>query len=204
MNVRASLIVVGFIVFFASCQKDLSKQELIDYTFDPGNGLYKKETVGNIQIEVVYRPSQLIASQDAQGLVLTRHQADSINDYFGEIDYFLLRLSRNSSEIENAYAGNRSAFNEISNYLSYGIGKDILLLQGSDTLHVTDFIRTQSHGASPSTDILFGFRPGLNDKNGDVKFIFDDLKFKTGLTEFHFDIADLKTVSSIHLIDKTL
>src|SRR4051794_6894045 len=101
MNVRALIIVVGFIIFLAGCQEDLSRQQLIDYTLDPANGLYKKETKGNVTIEVVYRPSQLIAEQDARGLTLTSDQVDSINNYFSEIDYFLLRLSRNSDEIEN-------------------------------------------------------------------------------------------------------
>jgi hypothetical protein len=198
------ILTVGFIVLLTGCQKDLTRQELIDYTFDPTHGLYKRETRGNITIEVVYRPSQLIAEQDARGMNLTPDQADSINNYFSGIDYFLLRLSNNADEIENAYAQNRTKFNEISNYLSYRIADDVFLLQGSDTLHATDFIRTQTHGASPSTDILFGFRPGLNDKNGDFKFIFDDLKFNTGLNEFDFDLSDLRTASHIQLIDKNL
>jgi hypothetical protein len=204
MNRRAPIIVVGFIMFLAGCQQDVSRQQLIDYTFDPSHGLHKRDTKGNITIEVVYRPSQLIAQQDVRGLTLSSNQVDSIYEYFSGIDYFLLRLSRDSDEIENAYAENHTAFNEISNYLSHGIGENVFLLQGSDTLHATDFIRTQTHGASPSTDILFGFKPGLNDENGDFKFIFNDLRFHTGLNEFDFNISDLRTVSSIHLTDKNL
>ena len=202
MKVRERIFIIGLIIFLAGCQKDLSREGLINYTLDPDNGLYKKEKKGDITIEVLYRPSQLIAEQDARGLTLSTHQMDSINEYFGEVDYFLLRLSRNSDEIENAYARNSLMFNEVSNYLSYGIAHDVFLLQGSDTLHVADFIRTQTHGASPSTDILFGFKPGVNDKNGDIKFIFKDLKFDTGVNEFDFNASDLQTASSIQLTDK--
>jgi Lhr-like helicase len=135
---------------------------------------------------------------------LTEHQVDSIQNYFSDLDYFLLRLSRNSHEIENAYASDLLKFNEINNYLSFEIGNDVYLVQDGNKIKVADFIRTRTFGSSPSTDILFAFKKGIIKTNASVKFIFEDAGLDTGRIEFDFDINDIKKVSAIHLIEKSV
>lgn len=186
----------------SGCDRNLSKRELLAYTMDVDNGLYKKDEKGGLRIEIVYRPSQLIAEQEVRGVKMNSDQVDSVFRFFQKTDYFLLRLSNNSHEIENSFAGDANRFNEINNYLSFEIGGDVCLVQNNDTIRAVDFIRTRTLGASPSTDILFAFKPGLNYDYEDAKFVFDDGKFATGLTVFEFNMDDIQRASSFHIIDK--
>ena len=200
MNCRT--ILTALAVALISCQGDLTRKQLLDYTTDVKNGLCKKQEKLGTQLEVIYRPSQLMAEAQIRNEELSDRQIDSIRATFKEIDYFLLRISRNSREIENSYSGDSRNFQRINNYLSFEIGGDIYLVQSRDTLRVTDFVRTQTFGASPSTDILLAFKPGFSKRSIDIKVVFNDTKFDTGVNEFLFDIDDITRVSDIQIIDK--
>jgi hypothetical protein len=193
-----------FLLVFASCQQTFSRKDLLDYTFDAKNGLYKMEDNNGILIEVIYKPNQLIAEQEIKGRNLKKSQIDSIKNYFHDFDYFLLRLSRNKHEIENAYAQDPVKFIDVNNYLSFEIGKDVYLVNNEDTVRATDFIHTRTFGSSPSSDILFAFKCESSDRSGEINFIFNDTKFDTGLNEFAYANSDLKSVSSINLTEKPL
>jgi hypothetical protein len=184
---------------FSSCTHMGSTNDLLNYALDPKNGLHQKEEKNGILVEVLYKPTQLIVAQEIKGQSLRLSQVDSIQRYFSEFDYFLLRLSRNGKEIETAFAGDQSKFNEANSYLSFEMAKDVRLIWERDTISTKDFIHTRTFGSSPSSDILFVFKSRLRDRNGSVKFIFDDRLFDSGRSEFDFAVSDIKSIPSITL-----
>ena len=197
IGVRFFLVLLLF--SFLGCSKVVSKQELLNYTLDSENGLLKKEEKSNSVVEVLYRPNDLMLLQEIKGRSFDFSQIDSVKKYFQGFSYFLLRLSRNGKEITIPYAANPVKFNQANDYLGFGIGKDVYLVQSRDTIKVQDFIHTRTFGSSPSSDVLFAFKTDLRKKSGQVRFIFNDQQFELGLNEFSFDISDIKSTPSIDL-----
>jgi hypothetical protein len=195
---------VLFFIVLTSCKQTVSTNQLLDYTLNPKNGLLKKEKKNGVVLQVLYKPNQLIVAQEIKGRNLRPSQIDSVQSYFNEFDYFLLRLSRNGKEIETGYAADQVKFVQVNNYLSFEIGKNVSLVQDRDTIKVKDFIHTRTFGSSPSSDILFVFKSRLQERRGEVKFIFNDEMFNSGLSEFDFALSNIKSLPIINLIEKPL
>jgi hypothetical protein len=51
-------VFLWFAFVLTGCESSMSKKELLDYTFNPDNGLYHNEERNGVLIEVVYRPTQ--------------------------------------------------------------------------------------------------------------------------------------------------
>ena len=185
------------LLLLLGCKKTATRQELLAYTFEPNNGLCQKEERNSNTIEAIYRPSDLILFQQLNGSTWSSAQIDSLKTYYGRLDYFLLRLSRDGKEITISYAVDPSKFQQVNSYLGFEIGKDVFLVNQSDTIRVLDFIHTRTFGSSPSSDILFAFKSGLKSRSGKVKLVFNDQRFGLGLNEFTFNCSDIKSAPYI-------
>jgi hypothetical protein len=190
---RIVLFSVLLLLILLAChsKKMLSKEELVQYPLDPEHGLIQKVKKGNTQLEIYYKPKDLILDQQMAGVQDEREIAKIKSD-LDSVDYFVVQLSRDEKEIENTYASDPNRFNEVINYLSYYAAKDFKMITSSDTLPVLDLAYTRTFGSTHVTNILAVFNSGLHYRKGKAKIVFDDTVLGTGVSEFEFNINDIK------------
>ena len=183
-----------------ACQekKIVSEQELKDYVLDPENGLRKQSEKNGVDLEVIYRPSELIIAQQLDGINDKEERSKTIKS-FDSLTYFVLKLSRKGQEIENAYVSDEAKFVQVINYLSSSIGSNIYLLQESDTIRALDAVYTRMFGSATSTSVMAVFDTNLKEEKGSLKFYLDDTELGLGKNEFVFDISDIKKAPTINL-----
>lgn len=180
-------------MLFACNQNELSSEELMQYVMNPDHGLIKREERNGTVLEVYYKPSSLVVRQqnlDERDSSRKNHAESQL----GKLDYFVLRLQRDGREIENGYAGDPNTFNDVINYLAYSISEDIKLIHGRDTIPVADIAYGRSFGAAKKTDLLVVFDSDLRNKDGSASVVLSDRLFGTGITQFSFDLSDLKNI----------
>ena len=82
------LLSIGFITLLVSCSpKVVSEQQMYAYLDDQENGLKKSQTVGGVQIEVTYRPTDLLVRQELFDNP-TMEEVDSLRAHYGSYYYF--------------------------------------------------------------------------------------------------------------------
>jgi hypothetical protein len=182
----------------------VNKAELVEYIQNADNGLIKKISQGEIDLEMIYRPSALVVEQQIAGEQYSEAQIDSIRINFDQYDYFVLKISSSGEEISNRYAGDDLAFAKAIEHLSFGIGKDLRMQVGDKKIYVRDFIHARSFGSGNANTLLLAFESNLKQRDEDFTIEFEDSFFKTGTSRFNFRIADLKALPSLNLISSSL
>lgn len=190
------LILIG--VAFSNCADSyISKDDLKAYPLSVKNGLIKSIDKSGIQIDVYYRPKDLIIAQELT-LPVNETKINTIETQYDSLDYFMLRLSKNGKEMESSFAGNPERLSEVVSYLSSSIADRVYMVLEQDTISTLDAIYDRTFGATTTTQIMLIFKSNLKDQNGEVKLFYDDNFFGTGLCEFHFDIKRIKRIPRLN------
>ncbi|HEY8936107.1 MAG TPA: hypothetical protein VIM65_12835 [Cyclobacteriaceae bacterium] len=181
----------------AACSgKRVSEQELKSYILNDENGLHKNRKINDIDIDVFYRPAELVWIKDLEEIsdpVKREAQQEAIDT----LSYFMFHFSRNGKEIENAYVSNSSEFTSVINYLSFDIANDIHIISGSDTTDALDVMYARTFGGMGSTGVMAIFNKDVRKNNKNIKVYFDDSVFGTGNSEFDFLIDDIKKTPTL-------
>lgn len=184
-------LALSLVMAFTNCttKSVRTEAELAKYILEPANGLIKTIEAGDITLEVMYKPTDLIVAQEADGETLSAQQIDSLKQVFSQYDYFILRLSKSGKDLASAYAQNDAEFNKVSEYLTSLIGQDMTLICGKEVLSVEDFMYAPTFGSSKTSDLLVAFKH--IDTDTDVTFQLNDQLFGTGISQFIFNSSEL-------------
>lgn len=179
-------------------QRVVSEAELKSYILDPENGLIVAKSKNDAAIEVLYRPSVLVSALQIDGVTDKEERSKTIKQ-FDSLTYFVVRLSRNGQEIENAFVSDPEKFTKVISYLSSTVAGNIYLTTPNDTIYALDAVYTRMFGAATATSVMAVFDTDVKDLEGTVNLHFDDTELGLGLNEFEFDANDIKKTPTLNL-----
>jgi hypothetical protein len=190
------IIITGFVL--SQCtDRYISRDELKAYPLNVKNGVIKSIDKSGIQIDAYYRSKDLIIAQE-----LTPPVADTdlnkIESQYDSLDYFILRLSKNGKEIENGFVSNSERFSNVVSYLSSSLAERVYLVLDRDTIPALDAMYARTFGATTATQVMLIFKSNLVHQDGNVKLVYDDNFFGTGLNEFQFDVKNIKRIPRLN------
>lgn len=185
----------ALLFLFSGCwMKTISPGELQQFVDDPENELKVSANKGNVSIQVLYRPKELVfLPRVGDDQIAWKKQLAEVDS----LDYFLIRLSRGGKEIENALAGDEKKFSDLVSYLSLGIAQDLTLVNAADTLAPLDVMYSRTFGASEATSVMVIFKSHLKTRSGVATLRYQDHFLSTGLSEFTFSTKNIKSIPSI-------
>jgi hypothetical protein len=187
---RNSLLLLTLLLMISSCGKTFDTvEEMNDYIQDPDNGCLKTKLTNGIQINLTYKPSDLIAFQEFSSTNYSGIKKDSLKKSYDKYLYFVLSISKNNNEILSSLTGSREEFNSIQNTLTFEMNKKVSLVnKNKDTIPLIDFNSPRTYGAARSTNILFVFEKNKFTENSN-EFYFNllDIGLGTGEVKFKFD-----------------
>jgi hypothetical protein len=175
----------------------LPANDLNAYALEADNGLRKTLQRRDLAIELCYRPKDLIIYQQLDSVA-----ADTWATWetkLDQLDYFVIRLSKDGHEIEKFFASDQDSYHKALNYFSGGIEKDLSLTVGKERIPVESSIYMPAFGSSAATTILFAFRSNLLRKNGSFSVRLNDSMFGTGYSEFNFKVSDVKKIPRLQI-----
>ncbi|MCL9806909.1 hypothetical protein NAT51_15340 [Flavobacterium amniphilum] len=183
-----SLFFIVLLLF--SCKNGLpdNGEDLISYVNDPDNGYRQAKTVNGIQVDLTYRPAELMVSQE-QTLLKNNSQEvkDSLKNKYKDYYYFLLTYTKDGNEILSTVPRTREEFNTIQNNLSFNMHKLVCLTNRKDTLQFLDFNSPRTYGMSKSTNVLLVFKKDHSKSKGNTfKVNVQDIGVGTGDLSFTY------------------
>jgi hypothetical protein len=194
---RIVSILICLSLLACSRKENVTREELIRYVNEKENGLIKRVEKGDLVLEALYKPTELILSQELINTSLAESEIDSMRQSMEKYHYLNLRIARNDLDVTLAYREDSKRYNAILSYLTFGIAQDLLLIDDQDTVQAEQVMYVPSYSGK-STDLVIVF------KNNDtschsVQLYLNDKFLGTGITEFVFKESDLKRVPTLSL-----
>lgn len=193
-----SIILIAVSIAGCGGRNVVSEKELKSYISDPENGLSKSVMKGDINVNVLYRPSELVVAQQIAGVTNAEEIKQAHKD-FDSLSYFVLKLDRDGQEIENKLVSDPERFGRVISHLSSGIASDIYVVADRDTLYAIDAIYTRMFGSAAATSVMAIFDKSLKEKSGTLKFHLDDETLGIGNVDFEFLTSDIKKAPTLNL-----
>lgn len=180
-----SISVIILIIFSCGCTSRMSPDELNKYITDLNNGFRGVKTINEVQIEVLYIPTDALVYQHIGYKMPKKLNIDSINkirNVYKPYHYVKLSLSYAGSEIF-AIPQNKVNYGKLLNQLAFGMANYVSLMSSeNEKLIFVESNYAPSYGFSPKTEILLVFRR----ENTKAKYL------KLQLKEFGLKTGDLK------------
>lgn len=176
-----------------SCQPtSLSPDGLAAFIDDEGNGLKKTVTVGGTTIELLYRPTDVLVSQEIGSNVLSQASLDSLRDKYDDYFYFIVNLSKDNKEALQIQENGFGQYSELVQTLAFNMSDYTTMTTASrDTIPVADYVLNRTYGLSSATEMLFVFNRENAITNEWVQINLNEFGLQTGNQRFRFETLDL-------------
>jgi hypothetical protein len=191
------IILFLFSGWLGCSQQPITLEELKSYPLIEANGILKSHKKGEVQLAMYYKPKDLLIAQELR-IDANRERLEELKAQYDSLDYFILKISKNGQEIENSYASNPEQFEKAVNYLSGSLGQKIVMINDRDTIPVLDVVYVRSFGATKATQVMPVFKSNLSARSGTVRVLFNDDYLGTGLSQFDFEIRNIKKIPKLN------
>lgn len=189
------------ILLVASCAKTperLPANEILGWMAEKDHGLVSEKKIAEITVAAEYR------SPEAMALMRTGPNPDSKEwkkalEDAGDMQYYMVsyRLNNSGQDIMKYNLHDESEYFARSNYLSFGIDKDVYVICGKDSLPCRLHQFTPHYGLSPKADLVFAFDDPDQSHQFDHTLVIEDQLFGLGILRFNFKSEDIKHTPSI-------
>lgn len=192
------------LLVFTGCKSDMLPADLVQWVRNSENGLRKTKEVGDLKVEVLYKP---YAYQLANNFRSNDINADQYFEKLKKLEglqYFDMKLSvkgDKATDITRYRVANETELQERLYYLSFPMKDDITLVEGTDTLSCALFHFERSYDLADHRTFVLAFESNNNEKVPEDKtFIFDSPYFGTGPLKFRFQKKDIERIPQIKLL----
>jgi hypothetical protein len=170
----------------------LTEDALKAYALDPEHGLHKTITDGDVAIDLIYRPKDLVIAQEVgvEDPDAWSKEAARIDS----LDYFVLTIKKSGKAIENYYSRDPKRFQRAVSYLSDGITEDLHLRAGEKSIGAEGVAVAQGFGLTNASNVLVVFKSMLAHRPGSFTVEFDGTELDLGVHRFEFDAGDLRSI----------
>jgi hypothetical protein len=189
---RMRLIFISVLSLYSCNNKTFDNEEdLMVYLEDQSNGYIQHKTVNGVDFLLMYRPTDLLVSQDLENENVSNNKLSELKNKYSKYMYLNLSMSKNNQELLSAATKNRNEFGTMVNRLAFDMNDKVhLYTQNKDTLKMLDFIYPRMYGMSKSTTLMFVYsREKL--KQGFLNFTIEDIGLYTGEVKFKIDIEKI-------------
>lgn len=173
-------------------------EDLQEFINASRNGLKKEKQIGNVNISITNRPTDLLVDQELGNKTPTKEEVDKLRSKYGKYWYFVLSLSANGDEIENYNIGSQANFGSRIQELAFGMNQNVYMVtSNADTLQMADYHYQRTFGVGNSSDFLLAFDREETKKADELKIVLKDMGLGVGINRFKFELNDLKNAPTL-------
>lgn len=186
---------------FLSCSEKpdvLPTEEYIGWTETEESGLVKSKTIDGIMYSVYYLPKEAMALREVEDSISEAGWKDAVESK-GDMQYYKLvyRLANSNQDILRYNLRDETEFYSRTNYLAFGVDKDVYLLCGKDRMPCRLHQFTPMYGISPEAEVLFAFDNADSTNTQNKTFVIEDQLFGAGILQFEFKAEDINNIPTI-------
>ncbi|GAA0189796.1 hypothetical protein GCM10009122_50560 [Fulvivirga kasyanovii] len=188
------------LLFAVACKPEyLSEEELKSYVLDEDNNLSKSSSYKGFDIQVTYRPNDLIILQETGGeTAVDTAELKRLESKYSDYYYFILSISRDDKEALYQSGGGQGQFSELVQVLSFRMGQYVNLTTSErDTIPVGDYVYPRTYGMGGATTLMFAFSREKVKADEWLQFNLKEFGMGLGSQTFRFRREDLENVPQI-------
>lgn len=185
----------------ASANEKLVPAQYVRWVEDEQNGLKKEKTIDDIIFSAQYKPAQYVVCEEERKDSITGSEVQKKLGELGGMQYYDLKITLKSGQGELLKYNLSSAeqYQDRVNYFSFGMQKDIQLVDGNDTLPCLLYHYERVYDVAPYGTFILGFAPGKNPKANKTLLLFDK-GFNKGIVKLYFEEKDIEYVPQLQTI----
>ena len=173
-------------------QTVLDPAEYIEWMRNEDNGFRKEKTVDDLTFTVQYKTQEYIACIEQRGDPLPDSILKRKSKELEGMEYYDFKISMNdgAGELLKYKLETNQQYNDRVNYFAFGMQKDIVLMDGKDSIPCGLYHFERAYDVSPTAVVLLGF-PASKKNNSDKTLIVYDRTFNKGTLKFMFKANEL-------------
>lgn len=175
--------------------------EYVRWVEDEKNGLKREKTLGDMIFSAQYKPESYIVCEEERKESIADTVLKKKLKELTDMQYYDLKIEIKDGQGELLKYGLTSTeqYQERINYFSFGMQKDIQLVDGNDTLPCLLYHYERVYDVAPYGTFILGFAKGKNDNAGKTLLLFDK-GFNKGIVKFYFEGKDIKYLPQLQTI----
>lgn len=184
-----------------SCSGKVSQEELLAYLNDENNGVKVSKEVGDVQVALAYKPSDLLIEQELKNKPdITDAEIEKIKANYQKGLYFTLSMSKGGQELEVSALGDQSQFAKRIERLSFGM-RELVSLQTSDNQKVSllDHVYSRMYGMTGKSTMLLIFDRAEATQAAGFTVTLNGYDLGIGVNTFRFTTKDIHNVPQLAL-----
>jgi hypothetical protein len=178
-----------------------SPLEYVNWVGDITHGLKRVRAFSNYIYTAQFKPWEYIVCEEQRKEAIPDSVVKKRLKDLNGMQYVDLKIELKEGEGELLKYGltNPKEYDERIDYFSFGMQKDIKLVEAGDTLSCLLFHFERVYNIAPSATFLLAFPLGKVPK-GDKTLVFIDHGFNQGIIKFFFDGRDIKNVPQLETL----
>jgi len=182
-------------------KQKLGIEDYISWVEDEENGLQVNRKVGDFGFAVQHQPIPYMILQNAGKEKISQKELEKeVKEQEGLQYYtFSIRSVDGKDVLNNSF---NITYQERLEYFSFGIDKDLSLVEGEDTLQCVMHHYERNYNISPEVRITVAFEQKASERNlnhTDKTFIFSDHVLGTGTVKMKIKASDIERIPELNI-----
>ena len=193
-NIFKFLAISFFSTLLACTKTELPEAGLYEFLKDQSNHLIHTTMIEPFGVSLMYKPSELVASQEITKQSL-QSEIDSLDAKYNQYVYFVLNYSYKDGDLLSAFNADRGKYSELVNQLSFGLRNKIsIVTDKSKKISLADSVYSRHYGLGAGSQVILAFkREDIFKQSIEAfKVKIKDIGIGIGQVSFNVKIDDIK------------
>jgi hypothetical protein len=187
-------------VLTVSCKSKKSPAEFIKWVSNCESCNHNKKTIGEYTFEFIYIPAAyfVLVNQKDPSSIAEEELSEGLEGLNG-VQHYQLKISSGSKDLLKHRLTSEEEYYERISYYSGLVEKDIMLIDGKDTLECLFCHFERNYGLTPFIHLNLAFK----DINGSVcskTLVFNDVVFGNGPVMIKISSESLKKIPALKIL----
>lgn len=186
----------------SNTKTELPLEEFVKWVGDKQNDLSKSKEISEMKYHLTYVPKECMAFLELKDEAYTPEEFNSALNSYKTMSYFNFRieLKDGKGELLKYNLTSPQQYTERINYVSFGMQKDIFLVQEKDTLLPGLYHFERTFDVAPFTTVMLAFDNEKFDPEKEFTIVYNDRLFNKGYIKYNYQpkqLIDLPNLSGV-------
>lgn len=186
----------------SNTKTELPLEEFVKWVGDKQNDLSKSKEISEMKYHLTYVPKECMAFLELKDEAYTPEQFNNSLNSYKTMSYFNFRieLKDGKGELLKYNLTSPQQYTERINYVSFGMQKDIFLVQEKDTLLPGLYHFERTFDVAPFTTVMLAFDNEKFDPEKEFTIVYNDRLFNKGYIKYNYQpkqLIDLPNLSGV-------
>lgn len=189
-------------ISLSNTKTDLPLPEFVKWVGDKENNLSKSKEISEMKYHLSYIPKECMAYLELKDEAYTPEQFNKTLESYKTMTYFNFRieLKDGKGELLKYDLNSPQQYTERINYVSFGMQKDIFLVQEKDTLFPGLYHFERTFDIAPFTTVMIAFDNEKFNPEKEFTIVYNDKLFNKGFIKYNYQpkqLIDLPNLSGV-------